>query len=191
MNNNVNIFGVKNKNNRRSINLRANAELKKYGINLRNVPVRFNNGYNNRNNASCQTIPHMETIPANSRQMAVGRQVNLRKYGYYKCRKFIACDISGKKGINWTLALNDVLIYFGATQLKANFPIRLIDYPTNNNKTRIIAGTVTKREQKQLFKFFKMYKYKSLTNPGVYFFSKRADLNYPGIVLVPQRNSSS
>jgi hypothetical protein len=182
MNNNINIFGVKNKNNRRSINLLANAELKKYKLNLRNVPSKMNSGYNNRNNASCGPIPHMETIPRNGRQVAIGRQANLAKYGYYKCNKFIACDIRGNKGMNWSLALNDVLIYYAATVVRSNFPIRLVDYPTNNNKTRISGGTVANREQRQILKFFGMYKYKSLTSPGVYFFSHKSNLAYPGIV---------
>lgn len=181
---NMNIFGVKNKNNRASINLRANAELKKYGLNLRNVPVKLNNGYNNRNAVSCKDIPHLETIPRNSRQVAIGRMTNLRKYGYYKCNRFIAANISGKKGIEWTLALNDVLIYYGATAVRSNFPIRLVDTPTGNNNTRILSGTVTNREQQQLLKFFGMYKYKSLIHPGIYFFSHKPNVNYPNIVRV-------
>ena len=85
----MNIFGVKNKKNRISINLRANVELKKYGLNLRNVPVKINNGYNTRTSAVCNDIPHLETIPRYSRQVAIGRMTNLRKYGYYKCNRFI------------------------------------------------------------------------------------------------------
>lgn len=177
----MNIFGVTK---RPSINVRARAALKQYGLKLRNVPVKINNGYRTRNFMSCHDIPHLETIPRNSRQVAIGRMTNLRKYGYYKCNRFITSNLAGKKGFEWTMALNDILIYYGATTGRANFPIRLVDTPTANKRTRILRGTVTNREQQQLLKFFGMYKYKSLTHEGIYFFSHKPNVNYPNIVRV-------
>jgi hypothetical protein len=109
---------------------------------------------------------------------------NLKRFGYYKCNRFIALNILGKRGIEWEMALNDLMIYYGATMVRSNFPIRLVDTPTNNNNTKLLPGTVTNREQQQLLKFFGMYKYKSLTHPGIYFFSHKPNLRYTNITRV-------
>jgi hypothetical protein len=182
--NNVNIFGIKNVNKAR-INLAAFNELAKIGIKMRNIPSKLNNGLANRNQASCATIPHMETVPRYGRQVVIGRQRVLTQNGYYKCIKFIGSVITGKQGFNWSMVLNDILIYYASTMVRQNFPIRLVDLPKNgNNATQILPSTVTHREIQQIKKFFGLYMYKSLSNPGIYFFSHRPNVKYRNIVRV-------
>jgi len=182
MNNSVNMFGVKNKNKMSKIMQEATKLASNHGLKINNsLPSKLNNS--NKNNSACESIPHMETV--GKTQMALGRVTNLTRYGYYKCRRFTTMNIQGKQHINWSIRLNDLIIYYGATRMVGDFPIRFIDSPIKeNNSTKILVGTVTNREQKQLFKFFNMYKYKSNTHQGVYFFSHKPYLKYDDIVRV-------
>ena len=181
----MDIFGVTNANNRAAINLAAFKVLANLGIKMKNIPVKLNNIRANRNRASCAQIPHLETVPTYGRQIVIGRQSTLKNNNYYKCDRFIASNVMGKQGFNWTTTINDLFIYYASTMVRQAFPIRLIDRPVaGNNTTAIRPNTVTHREIEQIKKFFKMYMYRSLTHPGVFFFSSKPNMKYKNIVRV-------
>jgi hypothetical protein len=134
---------------------------------------------------SCTTsIPHMNTVSGS--QVVIGRIKTLERYKYDKCHLFEALTLpyehEAKAGnLFWTIKINDIFMYC-AQRRRQRFPIRLVvDPKPRGTLNRLTADTVTWREEQQLLRYFKMYKYKSLTHKGIFFFSKYPRLRSPGI----------
>jgi len=132
-------------------------------------------------------FPHMDTVSGN--QVVLGRVRTLARYKYDKCAKFktltLPYDYEAKPGmLFWTIRMNDLFMYC-AQRRKQRFPIRLVIDPKPRRPTnKVTKETVTWREEQQLLRYFKMYKYKSTVHKGVYFFSKYPYLHSPGIQRV-------
>lgn len=132
-------------------------------------------------------FPHMNTISGN--QIVIGRVKTLARYKYDKYPIFTALtlpyDYEAKPGaLFWTIRMNDLFMYC-AQRRRQRFPIRLvIDPKPRGPMNKVTKGSVTWREEQQLLRYFKMYKYKSMTHKGVYFFSKYPRLRAPGIQRV-------
>ena len=132
----------------------------------------------------CPTIPHMNTVTGT--QVVLGRVSTLERYKYDKCPRFKTLTLpyqhEAKAGnLFWTIKINDLFIYC-AQRRRQRFPIRLIVDPKPRGQlNRVRPNTVTWREEQQLLRYFKMYKYKSITHRGIFFFSKYPRLHSPGI----------
>ena len=143
-----------------------------------------------KKSSSCNYLPHLDT--AKHGQIVLGRVRTLAKYGYDRCKYFLPLTLpyeyESKPGnLFWTIKINDLFMYCSQRRRYA-LPIRLVVDPTPQGpKNKVTKRTVTWREEQQLLRYFKMYKYKSLTHPGVYFFSKRPDVRYKNIVRIKPR----
>jgi hypothetical protein len=141
----------------------------------------------NKNDSVCSMLPHLETTRGG--QVVLGRVKTLAKYKYDKCSLFttltLPYEYEAKPGnLYWTIKINDLFMYCAVRRRKA-LPIRLvIDPKPLTSKNKVTSKTVTWREEQQLLRFFKMYKYKSLTHPGVFFFSKLPHVRFKNIVRV-------
>ena len=136
---------------------------------------------------SCSSIPHMNTI--NGKQVILGRLSTRKRYGYDRCKHFLPLTLpyenDAKPGsLFWTIKINDLFMYCAARR-RQRLPIRfVVDPKPRGTKNRVTPKTVTWREEHQLLRYFKMYKYKSLTHPGVFFFSKRPNVRAKNIQRV-------
>jgi hypothetical protein len=129
-------------------------------------------------------IPHMNTVTGS--QVVIGRVKTLARYKYDKCPRFVTLTLpyehEAKAGkLFWTIKINDLFMYC-AQRRRQRFPIRLIvDPKPRGPMNRVHSKSVTWREEQQLLRYFKMYKYKSITHKGIFFFSKYPRLRSPCI----------
>lgn len=129
-------------------------------------------------------LPHMDTVSKN--QIVLGRVKTLERYKYDRCPSFTALTLPYEHEAHpgaffWTIIVNDLFIYC-AQRRRQRFPIRLVvDPQPRGPMNKVTPTTITWREEQQLLRYFKMYKYKSTTHKGVFFFSKYPRLRSPGI----------